>query len=109
LLVLLKCYQRLGYFPQPDRVPPEVTAHVHARAAELVRDRIDSQGQRSDRTIRRCRELVRQRTGAVRDPDRVRAVAETAMRQALQGKDNPADVFNVALEALNGQGFELPA
>jgi len=109
LLVLLKCYQRLGYFPQPDRVPPEVTEHVHARAAELVKDRIDSQGQRSDRTIRRCRELVRQRTGAVWDPDRVRAVAETAMRQALQGKDNPADVINVALEALNGQGFELPA
>ena len=25
LLVLLKCYQRLGYFPQPDRVPSEVT------------------------------------------------------------------------------------
>lgn len=38
LLVMLKCYQRLGYFPQPDRVPPEVTGHVHARAAELVRD-----------------------------------------------------------------------
>jgi len=109
LLVLLKCYQRLGYFPQPDRVPPEVTAHVHARAAELVRDRIDPPGRQSDRTIRRCRELVRQRTGAVWDPDRVRAVAETAMRQALQGKDNPADVINVALEALNGQGFELPA
>jgi len=31
------------------------------------------------------------------------------MRQALQGKDNPADVINVALEALNGQGCELPA
>ena len=109
LLVMLKCYQRLGYFPQPDRVPPEVTEHVHARAAELVRDRIDPPGRRSDRTIRRCRELVRQRTGAVWDPDRARAVAETAMRQALQGKDNPADVINVALEALNGQGFELPA
>jgi hypothetical protein len=31
------------------------------------------------------------------------------MRQALQGKDNPADVINVALEALTGQGCELPA
>ena len=55
--------------------------------------------------IRRCRELVRQHTGAVWDPDRVRAVAETAMRQALQGKDNPADVINVALEELTGQGY----
>lgn len=109
LLVLLKCYQRLGYFPPPGRVPPEVTEHVHARAAELVRDRIDPPGRQSDRMIRRCRELVRRRTGAVGDPDRVRAVAETAMRRALQGKDNPADVINVALEALNGRGCELPA
>jgi hypothetical protein len=31
------------------------------------------------------------------------------MREALQGKDNPADVINVALEALVGQGCELPS
>jgi hypothetical protein len=43
------------------------------------------------------------------DPERVRAVAETAMRQALQSKDNPADVINVALEVLSAQRCELPA
>ena len=30
LLVMLKCYQRLGYFPQLDQVPPAVTEHVQA-------------------------------------------------------------------------------
>jgi TnpA family transposase len=111
LLVMLKCYQRLGYFPQLDQVPSAVTEHVHARAAEPVGERLDSHshGWPSERMIRRCRELVRQRTDTVWDPDRVRSVAETAMRQALQGKDNPADVINVALEALTGQGCELPA
>ncbi len=29
-------------------------------------------------------------------------------RQALQSKDNPADVINVALEALSAQRCELP-
>jgi TnpA family transposase len=109
LLVMLKCYQRLGYFPQFERVGPEVVEHVHARAVEVTGEGIDPPGRVSDRMIRRCRELVRQHTGAVWDPDRVRAVAETAMRQALQGKDNPADVINVALEELTGQGCELPA
>jgi len=107
LLVMLKCYQRLGYFPQLGQVPPAVTEHVHARAMELAGERIDSHGRPSERMLRRCRELVRQRTGAVWDPDRVRSVAETAMREALQGKDNPADVINVALEELTGQGCEL--
>jgi hypothetical protein len=36
LLVLLKCYQRLGHFPQLDQVPAAVTEHVHAQAAALV-------------------------------------------------------------------------
>jgi TnpA family transposase len=109
LLVSLKCYQRLGYFSPLDQVPLQVTEHVHARAVEAVSDRIGPSGRHSERTVRRCRELVRQRTGAVWDPDRIHAVAETAMRHALQGKDNPADVINVALEALSSQGCELPA
>ena len=45
---------------------------------------------------------------AVWEPARARAVAETAMREALLGKDNPADVINVALEALAAAGCELP-
>jgi hypothetical protein len=109
LLVMLKCYQRLGYFPRLERVPPEVAGHVHARAAELPGERIGPLGRQPDRMVRRCRELVRERAGAVWDPGRVRAVAETAMRQALQSKDNPADVINVALEVLSAQGCELPA
>jgi hypothetical protein len=43
------------------------------------------------------------------EPPRVRAVAESAMREALLGKDNPADVINVALEQLAQQRCELPA
>ena len=109
LLVMLKCYQRLGHFPQIDRVPREVVEYVCAQAVEVVGDGVGPLGRQSDRMIRRCRELVREYTGAVWDPQRVRGVAESAMRQALLSKDNPADVINVALEALSGQGCELPA
>ena len=35
LLVMLKCYQRLGYFARLERATPEVAGHVHAWAAEL--------------------------------------------------------------------------
>ena len=99
----------MGYFPQWERVGPEVVEHVRAPAVEVTGLGIAPPGRVSDRMFRRCRELVRQHTGAVWDPDRVHAVAENAMRQALQGKDNPADVIHVALEELTGQGCELPA
>jgi Domain of unknown function (DUF4158) len=76
LLVMLKCYQRLGYFPQIaqidrvplDRVPPGVVEYVCAQAVEVVGDRVGPLGRQSDRMIRRCRELVREYTGAVWDP-----------------------------------------
>ena len=109
LLVMLKCYQRLGYFPRLERMPPEVVEHVHARAAELSGEPIGPLGRQPDRMVRRCRGLVREHADVVWDPERVRAVAETAMRQALQSKDNPADVINVALEVLSAQRCELPA
>ena len=60
------------------------------------------------RTGTRHRGYVPARVGAAREPARARAVAETAMREALPGKDNPADVINVALEALAAAGCELP-
>jgi hypothetical protein len=106
---MLKCYQRLGYFPQLERVSPEVVEYVCARAVEVVDDCVGPLERQSDRMLRRCRGLVREYTGAVWDPQRVRGVAESAMRAALLSKDNPADVINVALEALSGQGCELPA
>jgi hypothetical protein len=62
LLVMLKCYQRLGYFPQIDRVPPEVVEYVCAQAVEVVEDGVGPLGRQPDRTIRRCRELVREYT-----------------------------------------------
>ena len=42
------------------------------------------------------------------DTARVRQVAEQAIRKAVQAKDNPADLINVALEELVRARCELP-
>jgi Domain of unknown function (DUF4158) len=105
LTVLLKSYQRLGYFPKLVDVPEPVVVHVRAvlGLAESVVASHDS-----DRTLWRHREFVRTRLGVVYEPARVRAVAEAAIRAAAQTKDNPADLINVALEELVRQSCELP-
>jgi hypothetical protein len=105
LLVLLVCYKRLRYFPRLDAVAAGVIEHVR-QAAGLgmsVSARHDS-----ERTLSRHREWIRTRLSVVYEPARVRAVAEAAMRAALLSKDNPADVINVALEALAHNQCELP-
>jgi Domain of unknown function (DUF4158) len=105
LVVLLKCYQRLGYFPDLVDVPTVVAEHIggHLGLAADVRSVHESA-----RTAERHRELVRTRLGVVYDPEQARKLAEQAIRDAVQAKDNPADLINVALEELVRARLELP-
>ncbi len=105
LLVLLLCYRRLGFFPRLGVVPAGVIDHVRQAAGLGISVAACHD---SERTLWRHREWIRTRLGVVYEPARVRAVAEAAMRAALLSKDNPADVINVALEALANNQCELP-
>ncbi|GAA5767473.1 DUF4158 domain-containing protein [Streptosporangium roseum] len=54
----------------------------------------------AERSAKRHRQFVRDRLNVVCEPARVRQIAESAIRKAVQTKDNPADLINVALEEL---------
>jgi SAM-dependent methyltransferase len=105
LVVWLKSYQRLGYFPKVDDVPPAVIRHV--RDALGLAENVELE-QAAERTAKRYRELVRARMKVTYDTAGVRQVAEQAIRKAVQAKDNPADLINVALEELVRARCELP-
>ena len=105
LAVLLKSYQRLGYFPKLDDVPSVVVRHV--RGCLGLGPEVEF-GPAAERTGKRHREFVRARMKVTYDPVRVRQVAEQAIRKAAQAKDNPADLINVALEELVRARCELP-
>src|SRR5579859_4075680 len=102
LTVLLKCFQRLGYFPSLAEVPPAVVGHLGLGDAVPL-------GHDSERTLRHHKGLVRERLGVTADAGRAREVAEQAIRAAAAVKDNPADLINVALEELLRANCELPA
>lgn len=106
LLVWLKSYQRLGYFPKLADIPDAVAGHV-SLAAGLAGDSVVAEHD-SQRTAAWHRQQIREYVGVVYAPARVRAVAEAAIRAAAQTKDNPADLINVALEELVRQSCELP-
>jgi hypothetical protein len=105
LVVLLKCYQRLGYFPKLADVPVVVINHV--RAALGLAEDVPAVHE-SDRTLWRHRDYVRDRLNVVYKPAEARAIAEKAIRKAVTTKDNPADLINVALEELVRARRELP-
>lgn len=105
LVVLLKAFQRLGYFPKLAEVPAPVVVHVGRRLG-LGDDVIAAAD--SVRTLERYRGLIRDRVGVTYDPESARKVAEEAIRAAAETKDNPADLINVAREELVKARYELP-
>ena len=105
LLVWLKSYQRLGYFPKLAEVPEAVAGHV--RGVLGLPDHVGLE-QGAERSAKRHRQFVRDRLEVVYEPARVRQVGEHAIRKAVQAKDNPADLINLALEELVRARCELP-
>ena len=73
LVVWLKSYQRLGYFPKVEDVPPAVVRHV--RDALGLTGGVELE-QVADRTAKRHREFVRARIKVTYDAVRVQQVAE---------------------------------
>ncbi|MEU4704535.1 Tn3 family transposase [Nonomuraea dietziae] len=105
LVVWLKSYQRLGYFPKIAEVPAAVAGHV--RGALGLADEVELR-QAAPMTASRHRAFVRKRLGVSYESARVRRIAEQAVRKAVRSKDNPADLINVALEELVRARCELP-
>lgn len=105
LVVRLKSYQRLRYFPKLTDVPTVVIDHV--RVGVELPDRVVAETD-ANRTAKRHRQFVREYLGVEYEAATVRAVTEQAIRAAVQTKDNPADLINVALEELIRARCELP-
>ena len=106
LVIQLKTFSRLGYFPALDEVPSEVVGHIRRglRLPEATRPVYASA-----RTAERHRNLIRARSEVVYDPAGARKVAAAAIEEAARRKNDPADLINVALERLVEGSYELPA
>jgi TnpA family transposase len=106
LVVLLKSFQRLGYFPRLDDVPAGIVEHVRV-CLRLGQGVALANG--PERTVGRHRQGIRRFLGVTLDPMRALRVAREAMLKAAEVMDDPADLINVALEELVVERLELPA
>ena len=106
-LVLLKTFQRLGYFIALRDVPRGIVEHIgHDRGMLIVPEAAtdyDESGTRR-RHVRIIRQYLR-----VKSFDEVgQAVLSTAVRLAAERMEDLADIINVAIEELIRESFELP-
>lgn len=106
LALLLKSFQRLGYFPDIEEIPGAVVRHV--RNALRLRGQVkpaEIAPNKRYRYFQRIREHLQVRAYSEGGLD----VAARAIREAAAVMDNPADLINVAIEQLVRDRIELPA
>lgn len=111
LLVLLKAFQRLGYFPMLAAVPAAVVEHIARGAGVLPTDDIAAAIAAYDGTTYRVRlaGLVRTYLGVIPYDRSARAAAVQVCLEAARTRDDLADIINAAIEELVRCRYELPA
>src|SRR6266567_4930743 len=105
LMVLLKIYQRLDYFPDPQTIPAAVISHIRAvmkYPGDLVPDIAPA-------TLYRYYAAIREHLEVQHEGKHLRHIAARAMHQAAQVMDRPADLISAAIEMLLKEQCELPA
>jgi TnpA family transposase len=106
-LILLKTFQRLGYFVQLRDVPRTIVEYIaQTQGFLIVPDALadyDASG-----TRRRHVPIIRAHHHVKPFGAEGQMVLRSAVREAAHTKEDLADIINVALEELVRQGFELP-
>lgn len=106
LAVLLKSFQRLGYFPTLHDVPPAIIRHVR----QALRFRVQVKpAELKKNTPYRYYQLVRGYLQVRAYGEGGLDVAARAISAAAAVMDNPADLINVGIEQLVRDRIELPA
>ncbi len=106
LMLWIKLFPCLGYFPALSEIPPALVDHVRQvlnLPAEVVL------GYDHDRTLYRHHQVVREYYQILPYGKEARRVILRTLLRAVRTMDNPADMINAALEELIKQRFELPA
>jgi Domain of unknown function (DUF4158) len=108
LLLLLKTFQRLGYFAACAEIPVPIIRHVFRCTALAV---LPEQLQAYDASTARDRHtaLIREFLGVTAYGPAAREVVVETCLQAARTRDDLPDLINMAIEELIRQRFELPA
>jgi TnpA family transposase len=105
LLLLMKSFQYLGYFPKVEDIPHSATTHLCAFLQITISQPLSS----PRRSIYRYHQVILEFLEISAYNKQARRLAASSIYNAAQSMDNPADLINVAIETLIKERFELPS
>lgn len=105
LIVLLKTFQRLGYFPKLSEIPSQIINYIHNRLN--LPDEVKL-GYEQGRTLYRHKNVIRSYLKVMLFDKQARHLISQTVYQSAYVMDYPPDLINVALEVLVKEHYELP-
>lgn len=107
-LLMLKTFQRLGYFVTSDQIPDSIINHLAEIEAEVVDPETLARydGSRSRKTHMG---LIRRYLGVSMFDDEASKLLRQSLTDTSLTKDDLADIINVGIEMLVKYRYELPA
>lgn len=107
LLVWLKVFQRLGYFPALDEISERIFEHIAESIGTVHNpEKLYNYNRSSQKWVHHC--YVREFLGVSAYGEEARKVAAAASVEAATTRDDLVDIINVAIEELVRQRYELP-
>ncbi len=106
LLVALKSFQRLGYFPKLEQIPLSIINHIKKILCLSEEPTIDYV---NPRTYHRHQHLIREKIKVKKFDNKAQEYLEIKVKEKAYLMGNPADLINVAIEELVKERYELPS
>ncbi|MCH2232455.1 MAG: Tn3 family transposase [Crocosphaera sp.] len=106
LIILLKVFQKLGYFPSLDAVPKSIKKQITKELSLPLNQKIGYVGKV---TLFRHKQLIRSYLQVNAYNSNARLLVSETVTQSAYIRDNPADLINIALEELVKNSYELPS
>ncbi len=106
LLVVLKSFQRLGYFPKIEQIPLSIINHI--KKILSLSEQL-SIGYVNPRTYYRHQHLIREKIKVKKFDKEAQEYLEIKVKEKAYLMGNPADLINVAIEELVKERYELPS
>lgn len=106
LMLWIKLFPCLGYFPGVDEIPSAIVTHV-CSALSLPEELVPAYD--NPRTLYRHHQMVREYYQILPYGKDARRAAIRTILRAVRTMDNPADIINAAIDELVKQRYEMPA
>jgi TnpA family transposase len=106
LMLWIKLFPCLGYFPGVDEIPSAIVTHVR-KALSLPEELVPAYDH--PRTLYRHHQVVREYYQILPYGKDARRAAIRTILRAVRTMENPADLINAAIDELVKQRYEMPA